>query len=156
MLAQPWHNCLLCVWLQVAENPAQEQRVCQNASSSVAAHPVEVRQGLLFVWGEAGALAALESQSRPVPVADIPGSIPEGVQALMHAQQGEGIGVRRGWAGGFAGSMQCRSERMPGAMQWPCSAGATGIMLTALLGAALLGLCFNNSVCKFLSCIPCC
>ena len=39
---------------------------------------LQVRHGLLFVWGQSGAMAELESQSRPVPIGDIPGSVPEG------------------------------------------------------------------------------
>ncbi|KAK9812498.1 hypothetical protein WJX73_004515 [Symbiochloris irregularis] len=61
----------------LAEHQQQHDRVCCNANSSVAAHPVEVRHGLLFVWGEAGAMAFLESQSRPVPLGDIPSNVPE-------------------------------------------------------------------------------
>ena len=69
--------------LQVAENPKQEERVCQNTCSSVASYPVGVRGGLLFVWAEAGPTAALESQSRAMPVADWADSMPEGMLMLV-------------------------------------------------------------------------
>jgi nitrite reductase/ring-hydroxylating ferredoxin subunit len=57
-----------CVRVPQAASPFAEQTACASQRSCASAHPVKQAQGLIFVWGEAGAEAAAEAELAPLPV----------------------------------------------------------------------------------------
>lgn len=54
-----------CVSIPQSKDKATEARHCANPKSCAIAYPTQERQGLLWVWPEAGAEAQIQSQLRP-------------------------------------------------------------------------------------------
>lgn len=57
-----------CTRIPQADSPETHAKACANPRACAKSHPVQVRHGLLFAWGESGATAALEATATPVPV----------------------------------------------------------------------------------------
>ncbi|WP_245927545.1 Rieske 2Fe-2S domain-containing protein [Aphanothece hegewaldii] len=53
-----------CVRIPQAKDAATESQICANVKACAKVYPTQEQQGLLWVWGESGSDALIESQSR--------------------------------------------------------------------------------------------
>jgi len=59
-----------CVRIPQAASPEAEKRACSSSRACATKYPIAQAQGMLFVWGEGGKDADIESSQAPLPVCE--------------------------------------------------------------------------------------
>ena len=80
------------------QDPASEEAACKSKRSQVASYPTQEKQGLLWVWADAGPTAFIEAYANPPVANPLVDSWPEGLSLalitmpLKAAQGAVGVG----------------------------------------------------------------
>ena len=69
---------------------AAEEAACRSERSRVASYPTQEKQGLLWVWGEAGPTAFIEAFATPAVANDLLETYPPGKQQEAALSPGQG------------------------------------------------------------------